>query len=256
MTGYKKLNDDFSELKKNNKILREKYEILVEKYDVKRDELEEMMIEFAKPDNNSNVFSFVEGNFLDTEPLEPIIDEDVPKISQMKEILDKKNGKMEMCNVLQHHSLHKTLENFVGDILRSIYEKSDKKTQQFFVTDCSRLSYIIRDIVDKELVWRRDNKGIILARRIISPILIYIRNHLSDHMGKYLSYILDEFPHDKLESVDRIQRLTKIISAIDSGKLQYNILKYLAFYFKLDKTILEKGKKKMIRKRKGFRINT
>ena len=118
------------------------------------------------------------------------------------------------------------------------------------------MSYIIRDVVDKELVWRRDNKGIILAKRIINPILNYIRDHLSNHMGKYLSYVLDKFPDDKLESVNRIQRLTQIITTIDDGRLQHNILKYLAIYFKLDKTIVEKNKKKMIRKREGFKIET
>jgi hypothetical protein len=261
--NYKKAKQEVKELKKNNdelkesnKKLQEKYDILIEKYDIKRDELEEMMIEYTKPDTNPNVFSFVEGNFLNTKPLEPIIDEDVPKLKQLSNILEKENGKMEMCNILQHHSLHKTLKNFVGNLLRSIYEKKDKKTQQFFVTDCSRLSYIVRDIADRELVWKRDKKGIIVAKRIISPILQYIRSHISDNMGKYLSYILEKFPYDKLESVDRIQRLTQIITEIDDGRLQHNILKYLAFYFQLDKAIMENSKKKMIRKKKGINIKT
>lgn len=253
------LKENFDELKEDNKKLKEKYELLIEKYDIKRDELEESLIENNKNGKNPNVFSFVEGKYLKTKPLKQMSDGDVLKLDSMNEILEKEDGEMEMCNVLQHHSLHKTLKDFVGDILRSIYEKDDKSTQQFFVSDCSRLSYIIRDIVGKKSVWRRDNKGVILSKRIIDPILQYIREHLSKHMADYLTYVLDEFPDDKLESVNRIQRLTHIITSIDNGKLQHNILKYLAVYFQLDKSIIEGELKKMIKRkerRKRLSVDT
>lgn len=259
---------NYQELKKDNERLRKKYDTLIEKYDTKRDELdnkrdeldtkrdelEATLIGYTKS-KNPNVFSFVEGNYLDTKPLEEMLEVDVPKLSLMKNILEKKNGKMEMCNVLQHHSLHKTLKNFVGDLLRSIYQKDDKSTQQFFVTDCSRLSYIIRDIVNKEIVWRRDNKCVILAERIVNPILQYIRDHLNSHIDKYLEYVLEEFPHDKLESVHRIQRVTFIIIDIDNGVLEQNILKYIAPYFKLDKSIIDNKLKMLKKRRTRKRIN-
>lgn len=238
---YNDLYDKYTELQENNKVIVEKYENLLERFDVKRDEFEEVLIDnlVSSTGKNPRIFSFVEGNYTETLPLEEIKAEDVPKLNFLADILKKKNGKIEMCNVLQHHSLHKTLKDFVGDILIPIYKKDDKKTQQFFVTDCSRLNYLIRDIVNKSPVWRKDSKGIILAKKIIKPILNFIRDHLCDMIHKYLQYTLTIFPKDKMESVDRNRRLISIISAIENGSLEHSILKYLAPHFILDKSFVD-----------------
>lgn len=253
---YQKMKETITELKKSKeelaedkKLITDKYETLIEKYEIKRDELEETLIENAKTKTNPNMFSFIEDNFLETKYLDEIRECDVPKLKAFNSVLEQEQGEMEMCNILQHHSMHKTLKDYIGDILKKIYHRKDKSRQKFFVTDCSRLSYVIRDIVDNELSWRRDNGGVILSKRIILPILSYIRELLSEHMSDYLGYVLDEFPDDKLESVNRIQRLTHIITAIDDGKLSKNILKYLSHYFQLDKTIVENNKPKMIKKK-------
>ena len=257
---YERMRETITELKKtkkelteDKKLLTDKYETLIEKYDVKRDKLEETLIENAKVKNNPNMYSFIEDNYLETKYLDEIQESDVPRLKAFNSVLEQEQGKMEMCNILQHHSMHKTLKDYIGKILKDIYHRKDKSRQKFFVTDCSRLSYVIRDIVDNELSWRRDNGGIILSKRIIKPILSYIRELLSNHMSDYLSYVLDIFPDDKLESVHRIQRLTHIITAIDDGKLSKNILKYLSLHFQLDKTIIENNKHKMIKKKESIK---
>ena len=242
-------------MKEDKESYKEKYDSIIDKYEIKCDKLEDTLIKCAngKFGSTDSSFSFVEDNFTEAKQLTQMNKWDVPKLKAFKDILNNKNGKMEMCNVLQHHSLHDTLREYVGDIIKSIHHRKDKSTQKFFVTDCSRLVYIIRDIVGDELKWKRDPGGIIVAKRTIEPILEYLRELLSDSMGPYLEYLLKEFPNDHLESVQRIQRLTQIIGVIDDGRLRRNILKYLAPYFQLDKNIVENYKNRMIRKKKKLK---
>ena len=236
----------YEKLQEEKELLEEKYTELYNKYEDKRDLIESDLIKAVKKlSKGPNMFSFVVDNFTSTQPLKAIRDEDVPELKFLKDILKQKNGKIELCEELQHHSLHKTLKDFVGDHVVDNYKENDKTKQQFFVTDCSRLNYLVRDVskrAKKSFVWKRDSKGLIVGDRLIEPILRFFRKHLEDMTTGYLDYAWKEYHDNRLESVKRTHRLFDITKAIDDGTLRMDILKYLAPHFYLDKTYIEQCK--------------
>lgn len=243
---YNDISIKYDKLQEEKDLLEEKYQELYSKYEDKRDLLESDLMKAVKKSNKDpNMYSFIADNFLAAQPLKPILDKDVPELKFLKDILKQKNGKIELCEKLQHHSLHKTLKDFVGDHVVDNYKEKDKTKQQIFVTDCSRLSYLVRDVMNrtkKTLVWKKDNKGLIVGDRLIEPILRFFKKHLEEMTTKYLNYAWEEYSGDRLESVKRTHRLFDIAKAINDGTLRTDILKYLAPHFYLDKTYIEQCK--------------
>ena len=239
---FSDISSKYDELQGHNMELVEKYEELVDKYDVKCDQLESGLIKtITHKSTNPNVYSFVHGNFTKTKPLVPIKEGDVPTLKFIYDILKKKNGKMALCDELQHHNMHKTLKVFFGDFYIDSYKKDDKETQQFFSTDCARLNYIVRGIVNGVPKWKRDNKGLIISEYLINPVLKYIRKHLETYTQKYL----DESFHnakngvDKVYAVEKMHRLLAVTKQIDDGTLNSSILRYISAHFKLDQTFID-----------------
>lgn len=240
---YSDISSKYDELQDHNMKLVGKYEELVDKYGVKCDTVESDLIKMIKHNStNPNVYSFVLDKFKKTKPLVPIKEEDVPSLKFLKDILSKKNGKMELCDELQHHVLHKTLKVFFGNFYVDSYKKEDKTTQQFFSTDCARLNYVVRSIVDGAPGWERDNKGLIISEYLITPILKYIKKHLTKYTQKYLDYAFMKAKSgaDKVHAVEKIHRFLDITKQINNGSLNTGILKYISPHFKLDKSYIDK----------------
>lgn len=243
---YDKICEDYEILKANNELLMEKYDQLMDKYDDSRDEV----IDVLKTTNNGSSqgnFSFVKDKFLTTPPLKEIRESEVPQLEFLKKVLDEKNGEIELCEILQHHNLHKTTPGYFGDFFVGRYQRDDKSEQQFFNTDYSRLTYLVRDLVDDMPVWRVDNKGVILSRKIIIPILDYIRKHLEKYTQKYFDATMDKYQYE--EFIERNHRLLQVMTNIDDGSLNTKILKYIASHFKFDKDIIIGKSKKMIKRK-------
>lgn len=188
--------------------------------------------------SNPNFYSFVAGNYNKTQPLIKIEVSDVPQLNFLKVILDEKDGELELCEVLQHHVYHETTGNFFGDFIVGGYVETDKSKQKFFNTDFSRLNYLVRDTVDDVPTWRVDKKGLILAAKIITPILDYINDHLKKHSDAYLKMTMKKYPHSVF--IPRNNRLLKLQNDIDSGKLTNKILRYIAPHFIADKETITK----------------
>jgi hypothetical protein len=242
-------------------MLQERCNELFDKYDESRDELVESLKTF-KPD--PGLYTFVKNNHTKTEPLKEIKIRDVPELMFLKKILDAKDGELELCEVVQHHILHSTLNGFVGDYLVDEYQESDKSKQKFFNTDYSRLNYLVRDLVNDVPTWRIDNKGVIITTKIIDPILDYMRKHLSKYSQKYLKMTMKKYSHS--EFIERNHRLLKVITHIDNGLLAKKILKYIAPFFRHDKEALaeisktvnlnDKNKKNIGYKKKSIKETT
>jgi hypothetical protein len=185
-----------------------------------------------------NGYNFLVDNIGTTAPLTKVRARDVGNLDFLKAILKTKDGQLELCEVLQHHVLHKTLKNYVGDHVVEKYKNDDIRKQPIFCTDCSRLSYIIRDAVGKKNCWKRDKKGVILAERVLEPILKFLRKHLENNVDDYLHMSMKKY--DKMEFIERNHRLLEVIKFIDDGSLVQDILKYLAPYFQLDKEMIKR----------------
>lgn len=136
---------------------------------------------------------------------------------------------------LMYEKKHKTLVNFIGDLIVGIYKKEDAGDQSIWASDISRLTYILRDMMGGKVDWVVDKKGIKATKYIIQPILNYINKCA-------LKYINDTDPrHTGLtteQAVTKAIQLNKameISNMIDDKMLIEELLKYIAPHFCVSK---------------------
>lgn len=165
----------------------------------------------------------------------------------------KKNRKYNKCDTYGFHKtlidcyknniLHKT----IGTCIVKEYKKEHNKSEQsLWNTDCSRLSFIIMDIIKKNdnvknknepiTKWITDKNGVKVKEYIIKPIM----NKIIEFMHEYLKYAnLNVFGcSDSQEINDEFDECLKYgCSATEvlnnSDKIENMILKYIAPYLSL-----------------------
>ena len=92
--------------------------------------------------------------------------------------LEYQNRPHTLETIIMTHYQQKTLVGFLGDFLVSIYKHSDITKQSLWSTDTSRLTYVIRDYINKKPKWAVDKKGIKTKSQIIDPLLDHIQTKL------------------------------------------------------------------------------
>lgn len=144
---------------------------------------------------------------------------------------DNENDKKQLIELLIYHAKFKSLDKLLGDHIIKQYKKDNPKEQTFYTTDSSRLNYIIRDLIDDALRWSIDKNGIKICSSIIKPLIKKCIDLLLEHQKILLKDMYDgEFSKQKDVSL-----ILDIIISIDFGILEYDINKYIAPYFSLNK---------------------
>ena len=127
---------------------------------------------------------------------------------------------------------------YIANVIRKIFKRksSDGKQQQkIWVTDPSRLKFMLRikDDENGKPYWKADCDGILVAKKIIQPILdkIYClidnyldKNCFSSHTDNYDNY--DNYNHSKI--MKDIEDLMEVKNKIKSGSFNKKILKEIA----------------------------
>jgi hypothetical protein len=167
-----------------------------------------------------SLLSYLVYNQEESPPLKEISHE------QIKAICNKNEDKgIPFAKTLLFHNKNKCLHKFIGDMIISVYKKDDKAIQALHSTDCSRLNYIIMDIVGDNKEWIHDNGGVKVSDRIINPILKDVRQTIYDHSMK----LLDSEGYINKETRENIY---SVFDQIDDAKLHKQISIYIAPYFK------------------------
>ena len=144
---------------------------------------------------------------------------------------DNEKDKKQLIEVLIYNVKQKSLDKLLGDHIISNYKKDNPADQVFHATDCSRLNYIVRELIENELTWSIDKNGIKICSSIIKPLIKICSSLLLEHQ-KTLLQIMNNGDYSKQYEVEIIINL---IMSIDSGLLENEINKYIAPYFNLDK---------------------
>jgi len=79
---------------------------------------------------------------------------------------------------LLYHNDENTLDQYIGEIILAHIKKENPDDQSVWNSDVSRLTYLIREIVDESLTWLRDPNGAMFDQKIIVPIINVIRSYL------------------------------------------------------------------------------
>ena len=85
----------------------------------------------------------------------------------------------DLLETLEYHQRKKTLHKFIGDFIVTVYKEEDVKLQSVWVSDSSRLTYFVRQLLNDEPRWVVDKTGRILLTTVIQPFLAHLRKHIN-----------------------------------------------------------------------------
>lgn len=180
-----------------------------------------------------NVFTYVNSNYLDVEPLKPL---EQKQLKKMLTIDSKKNGGHCFCDFVVFHYEKHLLHEYLGDIIIDAYLKKDPEEQQFWSSDVARLSFIVRRVLDQDdQIWLTDKKGTYIEKTIISPLLDELKLIMQNYKNKC---------KEKMETVEISTKdiekftnagftLSKVNLDIDLKQLHPKILTYITPHFQL-----------------------
>lgn len=144
-----------------------------------------------------------------------------------------KEEKEKLLNMIMNYHENKILYKLLGDHIIKFYKKTDQKQQSFHSTDCSRLTYIVKELIENVNKWIQDKNGIIISNKIIKPLIDKCVELLMEFQTKLTQELIID-----LDNIDkRIYSILDIISSIDKGELADEVNKYIAPYFTVTKLI-------------------
>ena len=246
----KKQIDEENEFKKKLKLKEKEMELKEKEMEYKNKELEKNKeelkhykeeVEYYRSiinvagsvlQRSMSSFSFVSTNFINA-----------PKIEKLKEseikLLEQKNN--EFVDLIIYYHNHKTLNQFIGDYIIKVYKKEKPEEQSIWNTDSSRLTYIIKDLINKESSkWKIDKKGVKTTNFLIDPVLEYIKKLIDKKKMELIESINQTENNDISLVFERIRIISEINKSVNDGILSNDILKYISPYFYFDKENIKK----------------
>lgn len=130
---------------------------------------------------------------------------------------------------------------YIGNFILKTYKKEDPKKQSLWNSDTARLTYIIREIFNKNVDWRVDKKGIKTIEVIITPVLNYIADRLEEYCEKSEIGNRSQSTKTVVDKMMNLQNARSIIQLIEDKELEEDILRYMAphLYLVKDGDLLE-----------------
>ena len=150
---------------------------------------------------------------------------------------DENDSDFDLIETLIYEHNTNTLPNYLGDFIVAYYKKLDPQKQSIWNSDTSRLTYVIKEIINKKSDWAVDKKGIKTSKSIIDPLVEYIKQIVSDYLETTEN--IDEYIHESAHKMklhlDKFKSAGEIMCDINNKVLQEQILRYIAPYFYLNK---------------------
>jgi hypothetical protein len=181
-----------------------------------------------------NVYNYVSSNFNEAQPIRMLEKQDIDKLLTVDQ-----NIKHTIEELLIFNQSKYNLDKFLGEIIINAYKKEDPEEQQFWASNVQKLTFIVRQILNKrEKTWLHDKKGTCLTKYIVDPILKEIKKLLQ----RYVKENSENIQKSTFEEMEKIQNngmiAVNIIYEINEKELHKKILKYIAPHFQLEQTNL------------------
>lgn len=179
-----------------------------------------------------SAINFLSKSYKNTPLLENL--DSTAKIKSIVELND--NSSDDFIERLSYEYRQKTLPKFLGKFFIDNYKKKNPEEQSIWNSDATRLTYIIRVMVNDEHNWDIDKKGKKVKTRIIDPVLKYLKDTINEFIENInSSYVNSLKGSDKTRFIDKLEGSSKIIKEIDEGNLANDILKFITPYFYIKK---------------------
>ena len=138
-----------------------------------------------------------------------------------------------------NRSKNKILHKYLGDFLINEYKKENPKDQSMWNSDASRLTYIIKLLMDdNSSTWKADPKAGTIKTSIIVPLLEYIKQFITTYTANCVRNLQNK-PETFLTLMENIESTRYIESDITNGKLACDILRYITPHFTTQKITKE-----------------
>lgn len=185
---------------------------------------------------NVSIKKFIQQQYSDAPPLEGLENYAALKFEEEYESEDSMED--EFISIISYNHTQNSLHQYLGDFIVKYYKKDDPKQQSVWSSDVSRLTYIIKELLDnKQSIWNHDYKGVKTKSYIINPLLQYIKKILND----YWVANIDNFKNLDVDYLNKLFTIFKSIheikKEIDSGRLANTIIKYIAPKFYMNKDL-------------------
>ena len=144
---------------------------------------------------------------------------------------DDEEDKKKLVEILIYNAKQNSLDKLLGDHIVKEYKKDNPEDQVFHTTDCSRLNYIVRELMETALIWSTDKSGIKICTSIIKPLIKKCINALLEHQ----KYLLQEMARGEYHVQKDVEVIINVLMTIESGNLETEINKYIAPFFNLER---------------------
>ena len=138
---------------------------------------------------------------------------------------------------------HKTLDKYLGNYIIKIYKKDDPKFQSIWNTDDSRLTYLIKELLNnKSSNWIIDKKGIKTKEYLIDPLLNCIKQLLISYQK---NLIIPDLKHNTVEIeflLENSKKISELVNDIDDEVISKEILKHISSHLRFNGKLIEMKK--------------
>jgi hypothetical protein len=147
--------------------------------------------------------------------------------------------------VIYNYTLKK-LPEWIGNIIIKVYKKENPFDQNIWVTDNSRFSYVIFDVIEdasgKKSEWITDKSGTKITEKIIAPTLELLQEMLELYLEETRDIYL-QYDNMEMEEISRYsnnkQKTFDIVKEIKDEFLHKDVLKFITPFFSTDPIKLE-----------------
>ena len=195
-------------------------------------------------EHNVSVKTFVCNNYPDAPPLASSNDYSKLKFDKLNKELTTSIPEDELENeaaisTIINRFKHKILHKYLGDFLINEYKKENPEDQSMWNSDASRLTYVIKLLMDdNSSAWKADPKAGTIKNNIIVPLLEYIKQFITTYTAHCVRN-LQKNPETFITLMENIKSAKLIDDNITNGNLASNILKYITPHFTTQKIIKE-----------------
>ena len=157
-----------------------------------------------------SAIKYANEKFKDTPALLPLNNFNINNLS-----FDNLEDRKQLTEILVYNAKQKSLDKLLGDHIVKCYKKDNPKEQTFHTTDCSRLNYIVRELIENALIWSIDKNGIKICSSIIKPLIEKCIGILLEHQQE----LLDKMADGEYNNKGTIQTIISVLMSIDKGEL-------------------------------------
>jgi hypothetical protein len=123
-----------------------------------------------------------------------------------------------------------TLVKYIGTGIIDIYKKDNPNDQSMWISDCSRLNYVVKTIVDGDDRWAMDKKGMRVIKKVTVPLLKEIYNIMREYLNNKRFHEVTRFG----EYSKKLNAIFGIMDSVETQSMHTDIVRFIAPYFSIE----------------------